>query len=425
MKLPQLSFGLAAGLLTLQLQAASGDAFLNPANFTSLGNFNPTMNVLIDLSSGQMSGGASFTGTDTTQAGTALVVFTFSSFNLAAGITITFTNGGTGTRAVALLSQGDMTITGTIRGDGQFGTTQPNGGSLVIAKGGPAGGNAVSGMGAGGNGGTGTLGGGGGGGHGGTGGGGGYTGGGLGGTVYNSDVSAQLLGGSGGGHGGYSFAALAGLGGGGGGAFQLGALGSLIISGTISAEGGGGGAPSSTFGNGGGGGGGSGGGILAHAGSVTVNAGAVLSARGGNGGSSRVANADVGGGGGGGGRVHIAYRNSGATNIIINVDGGPGGYGGVGWPNNAGSSGTNGDVGSIVFEQNVLVPSAVQAPTLTVNRLSGNQLELSWSANFSTAILESSPALAPIAQWVPVSSMGNSALVAIEVGSRFFRLRVP
>ena len=34
------------------VRAASGDAFLNAANFSSLRVFNPTTNVLVDLSAG-------------------------------------------------------------------------------------------------------------------------------------------------------------------------------------------------------------------------------------------------------------------------------------------------------------------------------------------------------------------------------------
>jgi hypothetical protein len=120
-----LVLAVAAGVFVTatSVRAASGDAFLNASNFTSLGLFNPPTNVIVDLSSGQMSGGASFTGVNATQAGVPLLVFTFSSFNLNSGIGITFTNDGGSSPAIAFLSQGDMTIAGTINGNGHSGVT--------------------------------------------------------------------------------------------------------------------------------------------------------------------------------------------------------------------------------------------------------------------------------------------------------------
>lgn len=135
------------------------------------------------------------------------------------------------------------------------------------------------------------------------------------------DLARQLQGGSG---GGTSF----GPGAGGGGAIEIGAVGSLVISGNVLANGG------STISGGarGGAGGGSGGGILLHADSVLLTGS--LSAVGGDGGSFSFIPGPGGsfidaGGGGGGGRVTIlsgpgGFSESGAT---INVAGGAGGAG--------------------------------------------------------------------------------------------------
>ena len=320
-------------------------AYLNAASFSALGAFDPPADVLVDLGSGRMSGGASFTGVSFAQAGTPMLVFVFSSFNLNSGVTITFTNYGSGSPAVALLSQGDLYISGSILGDGHEGGNELNSCPYdpfqlcytpYIAIGGPAGGNTGSGPGA------------------------GLPGasspttsnpywtGGGGAITYNSDLSLQLLGGSGGGTGSADSAAEPGIGGSGGGALQIGALGYLSVSGTISANG----APGSgataralnpyTTRGGGGGGGGSGGGILIHAGKVMINRFVVVSAQGGDGGVGF--GLGGGGGGGGGGRIHIAYHNSGVTNGAISVAGG------------GGASGT------IVFTQSDLVPSLPPPP---------------------------------------------------------------
>jgi hypothetical protein len=102
-----------------------------------------------------------------------------------------------------------------------------------------------------------------------------------------------LQGGSGGGRGSPGNTARSAGGGGGGGALQITALGSLEITGTISAGGAGGeGGPASALDAGSGAGGGGGGGILVEAPTVTIGPTALL-----------VAN---GGGGGGGGDVLVA-----------------------------------------------------------------------------------------------------------------------
>jgi hypothetical protein len=436
--------------------AASGDAFLNAANFTSLGAFNPSANVLVDLNNGQMSGGAAFQGIAANQAGVSLLVFTFSSFNLNTGLGITFTNAGGGSPAVVFLSQGDMTIAGSINGSGHSGVTYVSDPYGSVSKGGPGGGNGNSGpivsgyvgpspgnLGGGYAIGTNTsrLTAGGGGAYGGLGGNAGYAdliygdtnSSGFGATnSYGPDLSAKLAGGSGGGTGG-NFAGEPGEGGGGGGALQIGALGSLTLSGSIYATGGYGGTPFATFGDAGGGGGGSGGGILIQAGNITMSSGATVSAAGGGGGSSPYANVYVGGGGGGGGRISIAYHNSGATNGTINVAGGTGGYGGDSWPSSSAASGIIGTAGTITFVQSALVPFAVvvQPPVITGTLLAGKRLLLSWPSSATNYTLESSATLGLSASWGPVAAniITNGATLMVtnsmSGSAAFFRLHKP
>ena len=115
--------------VTLTPLALSGAAFLNPFDFAPLGVFDPTTNVVVNVASGTMSGGADFTGTNIIQAGTSILVFPFSNFTLNNGVSITFTNEGADTTAVAFLSQRDMTIDGVINADGNppipFGWERP------------------------------------------------------------------------------------------------------------------------------------------------------------------------------------------------------------------------------------------------------------------------------------------------------------
>jgi PEP-CTERM motif len=238
----------------------------------------------------------------------------------------------TGSLPLALLSRTDAIIAGSIDGSGQGvggpalgGPGGGNGGSPFFGSGGGPGGGGAGGLligqnqpasGAGG------------GGFGGPGGAGAASGtgpgalpGGLGGAAYG-DLAQQLQGGSGGG-GANIFGA------GGGGAIEIGAVGSLVVSGRISANGG-----SSVSGltTGFGGGGGSGGGLFLHADSVLLSG--VLSAAGGNGqgagGFPGGSPATEAGGGGGGGRVTILFG-SGGLDIVsgstINVAGGAGGGG--------------------------------------------------------------------------------------------------
>ncbi|MBV8077804.1 MAG: PEP-CTERM sorting domain-containing protein [Planctomycetaceae bacterium] len=234
----------------------------------------------------------------------------------------------TGSLPLALLSRTNATIAGTIDGSGQ--------GLISGGPGGPGGGNGpvlpfTSGGGPGGGGpGVGAVvqrvaTGGGGGGFGGPGGAGASSvsnvSAGGGGAPYG-DLARQLQGGSG---GGTSF----GPGAGGGGAIEIGAVGSLAISGSILARGG---RPISEISIGGGGGG-SGGGILLHADSVRLTGS--LSAAGGDGGSASYIPGPGGslidaGGGGGGGRVTILFGPGGydaASGATIDVAGGAGGAG--------------------------------------------------------------------------------------------------
>ena len=337
---------------------------LNPLDFASLGAF-PTAPGGYTINTGGTPtltgpGGTTLTGV----VSHGIAVFDFDAINVTSGETFT----GTGSLPLALLSRTTATIAGTIDGSSPAVSTfsapgGPGGGSggAIFAPGAP--GESVSfGPGGGpGGGGPGTIAtrtvlgppvnaifsvisGSGGGGFGGPGGAGAPSGtagpsgpgplpGGAGGATYG-DLARQLQGGSGGG-------SSSGPGGGGGGAIEIGAVGSLAISGSISANGG---SLSSSIGGGfGGGGGGSGGGILLHADSVRLTG--VLSAAGGDGteggfvpgpsGSSTPA-----GGGGGGGRVTIlsgpgGFVESGATIDVAggaggSPDGGPAGAGGPG-----------------------------------------------------------------------------------------------
>jgi alpha-tubulin suppressor-like RCC1 family protein len=366
---------LAAGALCLPETGRAGpegSAFLNAANFTSLGTFNPSGSVTIDVSTGQMSGGMSCQGVSINQAGTPLWVFTFDSFNLASSYSIYIVNGGTGTPAAALLSKNDMSMAGVIYAYGADGTFDSGG------TGGPAGGNGGSyPSGDGGGSGGGFCGnpngyvGGGGGGFGGAGGvGGSYGGGyGYGGVNYgSSDLSIQLQGGSGGGCGGgyylYGYDETGG-GGGGGGAIQLGALGALTLSGFIDASGGQG--AGASYGNAGGG---SGGGILIYGTTVTMSGDCYV-----YGGGSLNASSGEGGGGGGGGRVYIAYLNSGSVTGAIDVNGGAASQ-------NAWGSGSAGGAGTFSFVQNSAVPTLIVPPVIT-NQPSSQAVVVGGNATFS------------------------------------------
>jgi hypothetical protein len=343
---------------------AGGSAIgLNPANFASLGAFNPAANVQINTSTLAVSGGFSGTGT-TVNANIGygtfqIAVFDFSSFNLPAGITIT----ATGSRPLALLSQGNMTISGIIDvsatsdagfnaqriagpggGDGGLGNSSSQAYNGNPAAGAPA--NSAGQFASGG----------------GTGGGFGGQGGGAavigspfpstnGGLPY-ANLAVAIQGGSGGataGTGAFNF--IAG-GGGGGGGIELGATGTFTNTGQVLANGGAGkdGVFQSFVG---GGGGGAGGGILIHATDVFQNG--ILSANGGKGG-----NTAEGGGGGGGGAITIAHSASGTFNNMGGTESAQGGAAGI-------SLGGAGQPGVInIVAQNTAVP-VIETYNYTIN----------------------------------------------------------
>jgi hypothetical protein len=212
-------------------------------------------------------------------------VLNYTTFNVAAGVTVTFGKNATNT-PVVILASGDVTIAGTIdlngtggtatgtAGDGQLGDDGQPGiggpGGFDGGRGGQPAGNTRGGNGLGPGGGGGGLGSGapngqlsgyGGAGAGFSSAGGAGTDGSNGGASYGSDTLLPLVGGSGGGGGRAGIYAGAG-GGGGGGAILIASSGTVNMTGTIRANAGaGGGTAGSPYGCGGPGGGGSGGAI--------------------------------------------------------------------------------------------------------------------------------------------------------------------
>jgi hypothetical protein len=387
------------------LSVLSGAAVLNPLAFKSLGVFNPTTNVVVDVESGQMSGGATFTGINLTNNGTSLLAFTFSSFTLEGGLSITFTNEGGDDTAVAFLSKGDMTIGGVINANGQEYSPVPT----IHGIGGPDGNGPAS--------------------YGGEAGGiGNYPGSGFdqlpgnGGVANDVDLTLQFGGGSGGGTGssGNNFQYY-GPGGGGGGAFQIAALGSLTVTGTISVNGAGGSAALSPIDNDtGSGGGGSGGGLLVQAGNVTIGSNAALSANGGPGGPA-ITEGQYGplcysGGGGGGGRVVVLYNSAGMNYGSTTASGGSGG-------DSYYSAGT-GAAGSVVFAQSSLIPAL---PGVSATLDSSRNFVMSWPASATNYVLETSATLGPGTVWktVPGAVVSGNYFVMTNKTSGaagFFRL---
>lgn len=191
---------------------------LDPNSFTSLGSLNPSAGVTIDTSALTLtvSGGPTFTGV---VGPNNIAVFTFTNINIGSGITV----GASGSRPLALLSQGNIVVAGTINASAQ----------LVSSIGGPGGGNGGSpgSPGSGPGGGQGNANSAGGGGFGGAGG--NAASGALGGSAYG-DLLAKFEGGSG---GGGTTSGIPRLGGGGGGAMQLVATGAVTASGTLTANG--------------------------------------------------------------------------------------------------------------------------------------------------------------------------------------------
>ena len=302
-----------------------------PAKATTVGLFSPLSyspspgftsvpgEYTLDSDALRMTGPAGYSANGVLDRGVA--VFTFSDFLLGSDARITTT----GTLPVAILSQSQMTISGNgiraLAGGGAGGEPRERGEGLG---GGFPGFNFFGGAG-------------GGGGFGGAGGRGQFDNPtfsfpGQGGPAYG-DLSVALQGGSGGG-GGKDNTGFESAGGDGGGGIELGALGQLLITAGINADG----LPGQPRGsNHAAGGGGSGGGIRLHAPSVTINS--FVSADGGAGGDGVFEN----GGGGGGGRILIQTGPAGLSALgSISVDGGLS-------PSDFFGSGTPGDPGVITI----------------------------------------------------------------------------
>ncbi len=314
---------------------AGGDAIgLDPDDFAALGAFDPATNVVINTDTLQITGG--FTGTGVVESADAgdgaydIAVFVFSDFELDAGRTIT----ATGSRPLAILSQSDLDVFGTIdvsafNGDVSTPADTFNGERWAGAGGGfgglgsnvnspqhglPAAGAPANSAGTWANsnipaankgGGTG-------GGHGGDGGMGEVFGGSNAGPVGLAflNLADGARGGSGGGSAGVGFFGGSGFlagGGGGGGGIELGANGTITVgaTGQVLADGGDG-ADGIAILHVGSGGGGAGGGIMVHATNVSQHG--LLSVKGGNAGAG---NADRSGGGGGGGTILLVHNSSG------------------------------------------------------------------------------------------------------------------
>lgn len=325
-----------AGLCVWLTTGVTGAMPLDPRDFPSLGLFPGGSPASINTDTLTLTSGSTvLRGTTSGN----VAVFDFDAIN-AGGIVVT------GSRPLALLSRSDALLTGTLfasAGLPNFGTAGapgpggygPGSGPGAGGEGGsfnsfplPSGGFVLAGQGAGG------------GGFGGAGGaGGGYSipgggaAGGAGGGPYG-DLLQALQGGSGGG----------GAGGAGGGAVELGALGTITVSSTITVDGG----KATGLGPSVGGGGGGGGGILLHADAVRLLG--LLSAGGGAGltpvtGNPSLPRAIGGSGGGGGGRVLIELGPGGFVNSgSVFVGGGPGSPANVNGPFSAspGSFGASG-----------------------------------------------------------------------------------
>jgi hypothetical protein len=337
-------------------QYASAD--MNPLDFASLGAF-PTApgGYVVDTTLGQAPTIKFNGGTITGVISGDTAVFDFNSVAITSSMSFTV-NGGKFSRLsggqpvdsykFALLSRGDLSLaTGSsITGTTNFfeGSGPPGGGlgglgspSNFTGDGGGRGGGHQS-----------FAGGGGGGGNGGSGG--------APGTLFGHDPGSAGAAGGGDGSGGGGAQGggrgPGGTGGNGGGSIELGALGAVVIGGTIDVH-----ATDGTLGNGGGGGG-SGGTISLHGDSVALVG--TLIGYGGNGGDSSDApgTGGNGGGGGGGGGLVLIHSRTGAflDNGTINLSGGIGGVD----PVVPGRSGNAGDPGTIVVgTQAVPEPSSL------------------------------------------------------------------
>jgi hypothetical protein len=293
---------------------------LNVNAFASLGVF-PSQSGTYTFSWNSQTGQPYLAGPAGTITGTtfgSVAVYAFDTITVSAGMVLL---GGGNTPAVALLSKGDLTMSGRIDfrgGNGLQGTTVLNT-TGTAGPGGNSGGYGGRGDGSGS-----VVGGGGGGGYGGAGGRGGQTPFfrtyyGAGGSSFGN-LATSVEGGGNGGLGGHVLASIYnGAGGGGsGGVIELGANGLITIGGQgVLASGGNGGIGSTNASQpAGGGGGGAGGGVLIHGDFVSVLSS--IDVRGGDGGISRD-DSRAGGGGGGGGRVYVGYASgfSGSSNVLL------------------------------------------------------------------------------------------------------------
>ncbi len=297
----QIFHKLASSIAIAAALAATGAAVadpLNPFAYPSLGTVTLAAgSYALNSTTLALSGpGTALTGTVQTDiAGPDIAVFCFDSLTVQSGAVITIT----GTRPVALLSRGDLIFAGTLSANGGVGGTNGsnNNGGVGVAGGGSGGAVNTRGVGPG----AGLLqisNQGGGGGFGGRGGGNNA----VAGPANGAQPNFQLAGGS----GGDGELVSPGAGGGaGGGAVELGAMGSINLSGgVISVAGAAPGTPNGGFAPGGG----SGGGVLLHAASTVPG---TIIARGGD--AASTVN-----GSGGGGRVAIqALSDPGTTGISV------------------------------------------------------------------------------------------------------------
>ncbi len=294
---------LAAALFSLAVPAIGNAQVLDPNAYASAG--------ALSLASGSYTidtDALTFAGNSGVLSN-GIAVFDFSSINVAAGATVNVI----GSHPLALLSLGDATfgagssfnLNGGNGGYGQLGKTPypPTGANGLPGSGGYIIGPGASGWGGGFGGGGGTL-----------------FGRGDGPTYGN--LLTKLEGGSGGGsgqsfYGGGGMYASGGGGGGAGGAIEINALGNVILSGKINANGGSGG-----LGGYGTGSGGSGGGILLAGNRLFLTTTGQINAYGGDGNPSST----YPGSGGGGGRVTIqsTYPNGFLNQGVFNVAGGGG-----------------------------------------------------------------------------------------------------
>jgi PEP-CTERM motif len=355
---------LAAWLIPTQSARAG---FLDPGAFTSLGAFpTETGMYLVSTQAGQVPTMQLPDGTiiQGVVANGQFAVFTFNSVNVTSGMFFQASGGQANVSGpidplsygFALLSQGSLTIApGATLSQGSNSspaTLAPGGAQGGL--GGGFGGFPENGGGSGG-GGAGHQAGAGGGGNGGVGGAGGP------GTITNPGGAVGQGGTSGGGVGSGGGGAAGGIGGAGGnggnggGLLDLGALGPVVIGGTIDAHG------QNGRGGNGGGGGGSGGTIQISGDSVTLT-GSLL-ANGGNGGGSLGSGTHgsySGGGGGGGGLVSIETSSGFFNSGTIDVAGGNGGTGGPGATGEVPSNpGFAGGAGVVNIFQTVPEPASV------------------------------------------------------------------